>query len=482
MLGRLLGSQWFLATGAILLILAALFRYVEIRTPNRPGGSWEQITELAEREDLNIVFVLIDTLRADRLSAYGYERPTSPILEGLVASGIRFDDAIAQSTWTKTSMASIWSSTYPATNRITRYPHGLPDEFPSPAELLRENGYRTVGMWRNGWVAPNFGFAQGFDYYFKPSVQGQRPHMRQDNPSAHRLPGTDFDLTMAATEFLGRAGDEKFFLYIHYMDVHQYVYDENSDFGSSYSDIYDNSIHWVDANLGTVVAALQDEELMERTILMVASDHGEAFYEHRYEGHARDLYRETTHVPLVIALPFRLKQPIYVQEPVENIDIWPTLLDLAGLPELPGAEGRSLVPAILSAARGETGSNGAAPRFAQLDRTWGRRGAEPEPLVSVQEGRYRLFQPVAGPGRPELYDAVEDPGEQKDLASERPEDVERLQGLVDEYMASPEAVWGSPEEVPLSDLMLGQLRALGYVLDDDEEPPAEETPPGEPLE
>jgi arylsulfatase A-like enzyme len=474
MFRRLLESRMLLAIASVALIIAGVVRYVEIRTPNRSQGSWEEIRTLSSRDDLNVVFILLDTLRADRLSAYGYERPTSPILEGLAATGIRFADTLAQSSWTKSSMASIWSSTYPATNRITRYPHGLPDEFVSPAELLREAGYRTVGIWRNGWVAPNFGFQQGFDLYFKPTAGNRRQGLRQNNPSAYRLPGTDYGITEAAMEFLRGVGDEKFFLYAHYMDIHQYVYDDSADFGTSYSDIYDNSIRWVDANVGSLVSVLQEEELMERTLFVVASDHGEAFFEHGKEGHARDLYFETTNVPFLIALPFRLPEGIVVETPVENVDIWPTILDLLGLPELHSAEGESLVPLIEEAA--QRGGGGAerddTTRFAQLDLNWGRRGTEPQPLVSVQEGRYRLFQPHSTDtaSEVELYDREADPSEQTNLADDEPETVERLQGLVKAHLDSPEPQWGPPQEVPLSDMLLGQLRALGYVVGQDEVP------------
>jgi arylsulfatase A-like enzyme len=463
------------------LILAGLSRIVEIRTPNRPRGSWEDIRSLASRDDLNVVFVLIDTLRADRLSAYGYARPTSPILAGLSNSGVRFARTLAQSTWTKSSMASLWSATYPVTNRITRWPHGVPEAMQSPAELLQQAGFRTVGIWRNGWVAPNFGFAQGFDLYYKPSPRARPPQLAQNNPSAAKLPGTDHGLTRAAVEFLESAGDERFLLYLHYMDVHQYVYDASADFGTSYSDIYDNSIRWVDANVGTIVATLQETELMERTLLVIASDHGEAFQEHGREGHAKNLYNETTNVPLVIALPFRLDEGIVVETPVENVDIWPTILDLLGLDPMPHAEGRSLVPLMEAAAQGtEDPSALQRPGFAYLDQTWGIRGADPRPLASISKDGYRLMRQLnrdatelAEDGA-ELYDVAADPDELNDLAEQNPEEVARLEAVLEEFLARPRSDWGPPEEVTLSDMELGQLRALGYALPKEGEQGAED--------
>ncbi len=450
------------------LIVVGLVRLIEVRGANRPEGSWEGIRGLAQRDDVNLVFVLIDTLRADRLSAYGYERDTSPVLKALGDSGIRFEDALAQSSWTKTSMASLWSSTYPATNKITRFPDAFPDAIHSPTEILKEAGFHTVGIFRNGWVAPNFGFDQGFDLYLRPKVLKRPAGLLQKNPSAFKLPGTDVDLTQAAQEFLRGKRDERFFLYLHYMDVHQYVYDDSVDFGSGFSDIYDASIRWVDANVGTLVAELQHLGLMERTILVVASDHGEAFHEHGIEGHANSLYRETTHVPWLIALPFRLDPGIVVETPVENVDIWPTLLEMLGLPAQSHAEGRSVLPLIEAAARRERGP--ARPRFAFLDENWGVRNADPKPLATVGDDGFRL---VRRRGEVELYDVTRDPGEQSDVARRHPGEVARLNALLEEHFQSPEPEWGPPERVSLTDLELGQLRALGYVIPD-EKPKADD--------
>lgn len=452
------------------LIVAGLSRMLNFRTLDRPAGTWEEIRGLSERGDLNVIFVLIDTLRADRLSAYGYERSTSPVLDALADTGILFRDVLAQSTWTKCSMASLWTASYPATTGITRYPHGVPDEATLPAEIFRDAGYRTVGIWRNGWVAPNFGFGQGFDLYFRPPLRSGK-HARADNPSAFSIPGTDHDATASAVEFLRGVGDERFFLYLHYMDVHQYVYDDSANFGTTYSDIYDNSISWVDKNVGHLVAVLQREELMRRTILVVASDHGEAFDEHGTEGHARNLYAETVRTPLLISLPVRLKQGIQVDTPVANVDIWPTVLDLAGLPPLPAGQGRSLVPVIEAAARGDEDGDRSRTRYAQLDTSWGKRGKKPQPLLSVDDGRHRLIQRPAKPEGAELYQVEQDPYEQKNIAADNPEVLEQLRANLAAHLDGPEAPWGGPKEVALDDFELSQLRALGYMVGPDNADP-----------
>jgi arylsulfatase A-like enzyme len=120
---------------------------------------------MAEREDLNVLFLVIDTLRADRLGMYGYSRDTSPKFDRWASTGVRFDRHLAQSSWTKASMASLWTSLYPMRTGVTRYDDVLAEEAVMAAERFSDAGFRTIGIYRNGWVAPTFGFDQGFDVY-----------------------------------------------------------------------------------------------------------------------------------------------------------------------------------------------------------------------------------------------------------------------------------------------------------------------------
>ena len=178
----------------IALVLAMVGTYLatqlEVDIDPRPLGTQRDIAELAERDDVNIVFILIDTLRADRLGTHGYERDTSPGMDYLASSGVRFNAHRAQSSWTKCSMASLWTGILPARTKILRYPDGVAEEAETAAELLQEDGFVTAGLWRNGWVAPNFGFRQGFDLYQNPFV-GQAPQeLRRERRAGlqpHRL-------------------------------------------------------------------------------------------------------------------------------------------------------------------------------------------------------------------------------------------------------------------------------------------------------
>ncbi|HEY8156006.1 MAG TPA: sulfatase [Myxococcota bacterium] len=469
MLRKLLDSPWLYFAGAALLLALAVASQFRVVGPSRSEGSAQDIAGLRERKDLNVVFLLVDTLRADRLGAYGYPRPTSPEIDALARTGIVFRHVYSQSSWTKTSMASLWTGTYPARNGVLRYDHALPDEALLPAEILRNAGFRTAGIWRNGWVAPNFGFYQGFEFYLNPKPGRTRAQLQRSHPSPESLSGTDEDVADSAVAFLDSYGRERFFLYLHYMDLHQYVFDESApDLGNAYSDAYDKSIRWIDRVIGALVSELGERGLLDRTVIVLASDHGEAFREHGFEGHARDLHREVAEVPFVIVLPFQLQPGIVVEERVANADIWPTLLDLLGLPPLPGADGKSLMPLVEHAAgiRSEVPAELASrPIFSQLDQLWGSPQKKPDPLVAVTEGNLRYFLPVQRPERATLFDSSTDPKELSDLRAQRAEDAERLRKLADGYLGNTESPWGkAPNSVDIDEMRLNQLRALGYVV------------------
>jgi arylsulfatase A-like enzyme len=254
------------------------------------------------------------------------------------------------------------------------------------------------------------------------------------------------------------------------MDVHQYAYDEVSGrFGTTYSDVYDNSIHWVDRNVGALVRELQDRDLQRKTVIVVASDHGEGFREHGLEGHAKTLYREVAEVPFIISLPFELTPGVVVPQTVANVDIWPTILAIFGLPELADADGKSLLPLVEAAAKGETAPF-PRPAFAQIDRTWGRPTGDPDPLIAVSQGQLRAMR-AALPEKEkgvEYFDHTSDPWEAKNLAASKNGGdgslPTELGQAIDTYLNEPPVTWGKAKEVELDEMELNQLRALGYVI------------------
>jgi len=440
----------------------------------RPLGSAEDIAALQDRDDLNVLFILVDTLRADRLGTYGHPRDTSPKIDRMTASGIRFDRHLAQSSWTKASMASLWTSLYPPRTGVTRFDHILPEAAESAVERLQDAGYRTIGLYRNGWVAPTFGFEQGFEVYSRPALRKPNPAVRAENPTIGVV-GTDEDTIAAAIEFLrlNRRAEQPWFLYLHLMDVHEYLYDEESAiFGGRYIDKYDSSIRWTDGTIDTLLAYLTEWELDDDTLIVLTSDHGEAFRERGLEGHARAVYRETTEVPFILSFPFRLEPGAVVRTRTENVDVWPTLFDLLGLEVPATVDGRSRRPEILAAARGTTtpSESTRTPEtgFAHLDGTWGRRDRKPQDRTAIVDGalRYLRTESASEGGEPleELFDATIDPVELENLAEERPEDVARLRAVADERLAE-QPPWGEAPRRDINELELNQLRALGYQIE-----------------
>jgi len=466
---KILGQRWPWFTAAALVIIVYLIYLAQsVRIsfqptpPERPVGTVADIEKLAERDDVNVLFILVDTLRADRLSTYGYERPTAPFLDQLAENGVVFGSHLSQSSWTKSSMASMWTGLYPVRSGVTRFEHVLSPDAKMPAEILAENGFLTAGLYRNGWVEGYFGFDQGFEVYTRPTSKVVAASVKLANPTM-KEGGTDQDASLAAMEFLRIYGDERWFLYMHLMDVHEYLYDEDSaQFGTDYSSVYDNSVLRINLVLADFYRYLEHEGYLENTLIVIASDHGEAFGERGAEGHARWVYRETTEVPLIMSFPFRLPGGVVVHQRTQNIDIWPTVLDLLGIEGLGEADGESRVPALLAAARNESPA-GEGAAFAHLDQNWGRRGADVDDTLAVLEDGYRYMQRKNPDGslKEELFNARVDSSELIDLTGEEKETTERLRNLAEGYMEKAPP-WDAPAALEIDEIHLNQLRALGY--------------------
>jgi arylsulfatase A-like enzyme len=367
-------------------------------------------------------------------------------------------------------MASMWQGMYPERTGIQRYHQTMTDDAEMPAEILSNGGYFTGGIWRNGWVAANFGFNQGFDLYVRPNPV-RRPNIQKSNPSARKLTGSDYDVTEAAFGFFESYKSERWFLYVHYMDVHQFAYADTSPiYGTSISDFYDSSIHWVDRNVGMLVDALKAQNLIDKTLIVIMSDHGEGFYEHGKEGHARTLFQEVQGVPLLILPPFKIPGGIVVKPKVANVDIWPTILDLLGLPPLQRADGESLVPLMLAAGSSDSPNEEVRALsdrklYSQLDLSWGKVGIEPDPLISMLKGDYRAISRTNIEGHDWLYDHSVDPLEKNNLAKEMPELVAELKADIQAFLDDGSDGAVEIDTVELSEMRMHQLRALGYVIE-----------------
>jgi len=371
----------------------------------------------------NVVVVLIDALRADRLSAHGYAHPTSPEIDALAAGGVDFRAAFSPATWTKPSIASLFTGLHPTEHGLMHLGEAdeegvttdaLPRSLPTLAQAFRQGGWATVGVVNQVHLQPTLGFARGFEEYLWR--RGKRAP----------------ELNALFADWLAKADERPFFAYIHYLDAH-WPYDEKPGdlpadrFGSiTYqnppprglarvaewaakemtphdlavlSTRYDNEIAWVDRAVGQLVALLEKAGRFEETILVLTSDHGEGFYEHGVLKHGYAPYEEIARVPLILRLPARWGVPAGPRTTVASVvDLAPTLLDLVGLPPLAGATGRSLAPVV----RGE--EDPTRQVLIQSEEGWALRAAD--------------AKLIARPDRLEFYDLVADPGERRNLAAD----------------------------------------------------------------
>ncbi|MCK6527730.1 sulfatase [Myxococcota bacterium] len=343
-----------LALGVLLLsvpLLAAVCR-------RSPGPA-----RLAAGET-NVVLIVVDTLRADHLGAWGYPHPTSPVLDRLAAEGVRFSRWFSNSPWTRPGMATLLTGLYPRTTGIFEEKFdALSPDLTTLAERLKARGYTTLGVTANPNVNAWFGFDQGFDAYgdcgvvwkWMPKDRGERAFRRgkTDMETADSL--TDRALQVVDRHRAAlKAGP--FFLQALYIDPHwPYVppdADREAVAGSDLAD-YDGEVRFADREVGRLLEGLRERGVMEDTLVVVTSDHGEGLKDHpsvpHSSTHGSILYDSALHVPMILHHP-ALPRGKVVDDLVSSIDFVPTLLGLLGISvaegELPG---RSLAPLALGA-------------------------------------------------------------------------------------------------------------------------------------
>lgn len=431
---------------AWLLLAAALAACA----PPVPRG--EIRARLAQQARPNLVLIVVDTLRADRTTPYGAAHDTTPELARWAQRGVLFERAQAQSSWTKISMASLLTSLWPRSHAIREVRDGLGEGALTLAEALRGAGYRSYAVQTNGWLDQSFGFHQGFERYVFPSGRGARL------PKPGVWPHVDRVIEEATRLLAAHDRSAPFFLYLHFMDVHEYAAPpEFKRFGSDAAGAYLAAIHWVDDGIRRLREALEDADLAASTLIVFASDHGESLGEHGVQGHARDLRAPVLQVPLVMRLPFA-SEPVRVAAQVRNLDIAPTLLELAGVAVPQAFEGASLLPLI--------DGDGAAhdrPSFAAL-------GAPLYPDAAVQASvaedgwsYQRRLPPDVRAGEEQLFDRGVDPGENVDLAAREPEAAQRLRASLDAHLAAPPVEGARVGDVHIDPSIAERLRAMGYL-------------------
>ncbi len=423
---------------------------------DRPVPRTEIADRLARIERPNLVLIVVDTLRADWTSPYGFEHDTTPELSRWAEQGVLFERARAQSSWTKMSMASLLTSLWPRTHAIREPDDGLADQALTLAEVFHEAGYGTYAVQTNGWLHPSFGFHQGFDHYVFPIGRGAR-----GLPKSALWPHADRVYEEFVRIVDAHDRDRPFFLYLHLMDVHQYgAPNEFKRFGTDDRGAYLAAIRWVDDMLERVREKLEDSGHLANTIIVLASDHGEEFGEHGITGHARNVLTPVLHVPLVIRFPFRV-EGIRVALRVRNLDIAPTALELAHLTVPEGFEGRSLLPLVFDSPLPDDDSTDRAS-FAALGSPLYLDARVQE---SVNDGSWTYARDTES-SRPEsrfLFDRSVDPNEQVNLVRMETRQAARLGALLERHRRQPPSRGVQARNVRIDPDIAQRLRAMGYL-------------------
>jgi len=399
----------------------------------------------------NVALIVVDTLRPDWTTPYGDMRGATPELARWAAHGVLFEAVRAQSSWTKVSVASMMTSLWPADHGVREIRDALGDAANTLAEQFQQAGYATYAVQSNGWLAASFGFQQGFDHYVFP--RGANVAWMKSMVWPHA------DNVYLEAERLLDAHDSRtpFFLYLHFMDVHEYAAPtEFQNFGTDNAGAYMAAIRWIDHVLERLRKKLAAMEQLDDTLLVLASDHGETFGEDRRWGHARNARSPVLRVPLVIRLP-DATGPLRVSDPVRNLDLAPTLLDWAGIAIPDSFEGESLLPLLRKSERRLARDR---TSFASLPALLFRDAILQE---SVSRGGWSLVRDIQDPEREQLFDLTIDPDEEVDLIEIEPDAAQPVRSLLDTYEQRTPLSGVVTPGVHIDPQIADRLRALGYL-------------------
>ncbi|MES1245190.1 MAG: sulfatase [Acidobacteriota bacterium] len=463
-------------------------------------------TQVAGDRPQAVILIMTDTLRPDRLEAYGNKRQTAPTLARLAREGALFRDAHSQATWTKVAAPVLLTSLYPFTTGVRDFPDRVPSAATTLAEAFRKGGYTTLGFTSAPFTGTFSNLHQGYEELY------ESPLTLESSKTAR--PITDLLLP-----WLDEHRDEPFFAFVHYFDPHAPYrpdppfdrfwgdptwaaeHEQNgmkvaaalqdperqidnlvmtSEFRAAGVDLptfrnrelvwYDGSIREMDTELERLMERLRELGLDRRTLLVFTSDHGEEFFEHEFEGHGQSVYHELTHVPLVVHYPGVVPAGQRIEETVGLVDVMPTMLSLTHLP-IPGqAQGQSLTPLMKAAGTGGTWN----PRPVFTDRPAAPHFASPAPRAretfSVIHEGWKLVWNVQRTALQEkefeLYDHRRDPGDTRNLAAQHPDVVQRLSKLITGWKQDSLRKRLPPDDVAGRDLRPEErerLRALGYI-------------------
>lgn len=403
----------------------------------------------------SLLLITVDTTRADHLSCYGYDQPTSPNIDALAAEGVRFERAFSHAPITLPSHTSIMTGVFPVY-------HGVRDnggfvvrqDLDTLAEMMAGAGYRTAAFVSAFVLDSRFGLDQGFELYEDNYAESWSEENLRDRKLYNQMvvdrPANQ--TTDKALAWLEAHASEPFFLWVHFYDPHQ-RYAPPPPFDLRYPDSpYDGEIAFMDSQIGRLFAALRDQGRWDNTLVTLTGDHGEGLGQHAEQTHAILTYDATLHIPLILKPPAaaggEVAGPRVVAERVSHVDLLPTLLELLDVPASGVRHGRSLVP-LLSGGQ-------VSPRPSYFETNLPRFGFGWASLFGLREGDWKYIHAP----QPELYQLDEDPGEIYNLAASHPERLEAMENSLFAMLARASA---PPTESSGLDLETRRaLEALGY--------------------
>ena len=420
----------------------------------------------------NLLWISLDTLRADRLGCYGYERPTSPTLDALALEGVVFEDASSPAPWTMPAHASLFTGLYPQRTGVVGFETAMYAEVRHVAERLREHGFSTQAVVSNTALTMH-GLNRGFER-FQFVDRGHGPEPSRVTPLAIR-------------QLEGRDPERPFFALVHYNAVHapyrslprherQFVrpYDgeitgRNAEFLAHatgarrfteedvqhLSDLYDAAIKQLDGQLEKLFEYVRAEGLLEDTLVVITSDHGEEFFDHGEVNHAMTQYQELVRVPLILLGP-GVPAGARVATPVSLVDLMPTSFAYLGLPLPPDLDGVDIRGTWLASMEEPV------ERLLYFEADCAPPDAKgvlvPGSKRAIRDERYKLHYDQRTE-ETALYDLRADPTELRDVQAEHGDLVARLLGDLAAFLATAP----DPLDAPLTEDQLRRLEELGYV-------------------
>lgn len=437
----------------------------------------------------DLIVISLDTTRRDRMSLYGHGRPTTPEIDRFASHATVFDTAITAASWTLPSHTTIFSGEYPDRHGVFGSSSLLLEDTPWLPEILRRRGYSTLAYTGGGYLEPVFGHSRGYDRYGTIDVAFPLREFseREGDDRSRAMTVVSERERRELLDLLESPRRRPMFLFVHTYAVHNYsatpralseLEVEASQIPSTMKRIdrkvasrqyqaqspkereqlkgradlvYDATLRDADRLVGEILAALERTRRLERSIVVILSDHGEEIFDRDDIGHGQTVFDEQIRVPLIIKAPgFAPKR---IDNLVSLVDLTPTLLELLGLPPLErAADGRSLVPLL----RGEELDT--APVISRGD----RKGTIHR---SLRGSTLKLIEnkPVGREGTYEMFDLRADPSERMPLGERQQTDLERLKGLLIESVRGLEKLRGRSGNLDLTGELESELRELGYL-------------------